>query len=81
MRCARCDVRWVRKAWRAVAKEADVGIYFPLVFLIIGLMALLWGNDSRRRHKGFAMGFACVVLAALVMMASAIRSLWLHPIP
>jgi hypothetical protein len=48
----------------------------------LGLATLVWGNYSNRQRKAlhFGTGVAFVALAAIVVMAAAIRSLWLYPL-
>ena len=54
-----------------------MAIYVSLVFLVLGLVALAWGNRSDRR---FALAVIFVALAAMVMTGSVVRSLWLYPL-
>jgi hypothetical protein len=53
-----------------------------LVLLTLGLATLVWGNYSDRQRKAidFRTGVAFVALAAIVMIAAAIRSLWFYPL-
>jgi sugar phosphate permease len=53
-----------------------------LVLLTLGLATLVWGNYSDRQRKAlhFGTGVAFVALAAIVMIAGVIRSLWLYPL-
>jgi hypothetical protein len=59
-----------------------MAIYACLIFFAMGLAVLVWGNysDSRRRAGHFGLGVGFVALAAIVMVLSAIRSLWFHPL-
>ena len=59
-----------------------MAVYTSLVFLALGLLALVWGNysDPRRRAVHFGVGATFAVLAAMTMMAAAVRSLWLYPL-
>jgi hypothetical protein len=59
-----------------------MAVYVCLLFLALELMTLVWGNysDRRRRVIHFGWGATFVALAAIVMLASAIRSLWLYPL-
>jgi hypothetical protein len=57
-------------------------VYVCLVFLALGLVTLVWGNYSDRPRKlsTFGLGVTFVALAAIVMIVSAISSLWLYPL-
>jgi sugar phosphate permease len=57
-------------------------VYVSLVLLTLGLLTLVFGNysDRQRRAIHFGVGVTFVALAAIVMMVSAIRSLWLYPL-
>jgi hypothetical protein len=59
-----------------------MAVYVCLLFLALGLVALVWGNhsDPGRRAIHFAVGVTFVALAAIAMIGSAIRSLWLYPL-
>jgi hypothetical protein len=59
-----------------------MAVYLCLVFLALALMTLLRGNYSDREQRvvHFGVGVGFVALAAIVMLASAIRSLWLYPL-
>jgi sugar phosphate permease len=59
-----------------------MAVYACLVFLATGLAVLVWGNYSDRRSRAthFGLGVTFVALAAIVMLMSAIRSLWFYPL-
>jgi uncharacterized membrane protein len=59
-----------------------MAVYVCLVFLALGLVTLVWGNysDPRRRAISLGVGVTFVAFAAIVMIGSAIRSLWLYPL-
>jgi hypothetical protein len=59
-----------------------MAVYLSLVFLALALMTLIWGNYSDRRQKAFhfGVGVTFVALAGIVMIVSAIGSLWLYPL-
>jgi hypothetical protein len=59
-----------------------MAVYLTLVFLALALMALVWGNYSDRRLRAihFGVGVTFVALAAIVVIVSAIGSLWLYPL-
>ena len=59
-----------------------MAVYACLVFLATGLAVLVWGNYSARRSRAthFGLGVTFVALAAIVMIMSAIRSLWFYPL-
>ena len=53
-----------------------MAMYVCLVFLVLAVMILA----GRRTPTNFGIGVAFAALAAIVMIASAIRSLWLYPL-
>jgi Na+/melibiose symporter-like transporter len=57
-------------------------VYACLAFLATGLAILVWGNYSDRRSKAthFGLAFTFVALAVILMIVSAIRSLWFYPL-
>jgi hypothetical protein len=59
-----------------------MAIYACLLFLAIGLAVLIRGNNPGRTSKTahFGVGITFVALAAMVMIVSAIRSLWFYPL-
>jgi hypothetical protein len=59
--------------------------YVCLVVLALGLVTLVWGNYWATIQIGSAepplvVGVTFVALAAIVIIVSAIRSLWLYPL-
>jgi hypothetical protein len=59
-----------------------MAIYVCLAFLALGLMTLVGGNYSDRERKGLHFGVALifVALAGIVVILSAVRSLWFYPL-
>jgi Na+/melibiose symporter-like transporter len=59
-----------------------MAVYICLAFLVLGLVTLAWDNHSDRQHRAVQFGVAVmfVAFAAIVMIGSAIRSLWLYPL-
>ena len=59
-----------------------MAVYVCLAFLMLGLLTLIRGHYSDRQDRAmhFGVGITFVALAATVMLASAIRSLWLYPL-
>jgi hypothetical protein len=59
-----------------------MAIYACLVFLAIGLAVLVRGNSADRASKAahFGAGITFAALAAIVLVVSAIRSLWFYPL-
>jgi hypothetical protein len=53
-----------------------------LAFLTLALVTLVLGNHSEQRHKAVHLGVAVtfVALAAIVVLVSVVRSLWLYPL-
>ena len=59
-----------------------MAIYLCLMLLALSLVMLIWGNysESRRKSKHFGVAVTFILLATVVMIVSAIRSLWLYPL-
>jgi hypothetical protein len=59
-----------------------MAVYLSLAALILALLMLVRGNGAEPRRKAFHLGagVAFAILAALVMVVSALGSLWLHPL-
>jgi hypothetical protein len=59
-----------------------MAVYACLAFLATGLAVLVRGHsyDHQSKATHLGLGLTFVALAALVVLASAIRSLWLSPL-
>jgi hypothetical protein len=59
-----------------------MAVYVCLALLTLGLVTLVWGNYSDRQYRAihFGAGATFVVLTLIVVIASAIRSLWSYPL-
>jgi hypothetical protein len=59
-----------------------MAVYLCLACLALSLVLLVSGNhsDPQRKASHFGVAATFVALAAIVMIVSAVRSLWLYPL-